>query len=109
MRVTGVSYAEDHTAVTLTVDSKYAGGILLNEHGAMQMRDDLGNVYNLTPPPQNPDVTVLPGASLSGAFIFAGRLPREATMLTLLTNEQHGGNSEAVRRPQFRIDIPVRR
>lgn len=108
LRVTGVRFASDHIAVDLafTNGSRYEQTLNTYSSNRFVLRDDLGNVYNLSPPPNNGDVAVPAGQSLEGEFVFLGRLNPGASALTLVTNEQHGGDQSTTRSPKMTLQIP---
>lgn len=108
LRVTGVRFANDHIAVDLafTNGSRYEQKLNTYSGNRFVLRDDLGNVYNLSPPPNNGDVAVPAGQSLDGEFVFLGRLHPGAGALTLVTNEDHGGTEGTSRSPKMSVQIP---
>lgn len=108
LRVSGVRFASDHIAVDLafTNGSRHEQKLNTYSHNRFVLRDDLGNVYNLSPPPNNGDVSVPAGQSLEGEFVFLGRLNPGASALTLVTNEQHGGDQSTTRSPKMTVQIP---
>lgn len=109
LRLSNITFSQDSIAVSLSVTNGHKDEIRLNDH-AMLLRDNLGNRYNLSPPPQNPDVRVPSGNTLDGKFIFLGRLNPAATSLTLTTNDRYGGNSDYTNQPKITInEILVRK
>ncbi|GAA2025941.1 hypothetical protein WDZ16_01380 [Pseudokineococcus marinus] len=52
----------------------------------LHLLDDVGNAYEFSPPTQNEDLRVAPGAELSGTLVFLGVLDPSATSLTMLAN-----------------------
>lgn len=52
----------------------------------LHLVDDAGNAYEFSPPTQNADLLVAPGAELTGTLVFLGVLDPEATSLTMLAN-----------------------
>lgn len=110
LRVTGTRFEPDHIAVDLAFTNGTDHEQRLNDIGDdMVLRDDLGNRYNVSAPPNNGDVTVQEGQNISGEFVFLGRLHPDATQVTLVTNEGHGSDREGAYDPQMSISIPVAR
>lgn len=109
LRVVGVRFANDHIAVDLEFTNGADFEQELNAHSGNRfvLRDDLGNVYNLSPPPNNGDVAVPAGQNVAGEFVFLGRIHPDATQVTLVTNEQHGGNEDFSRSPKMTLQIPI--
>ena len=109
LRVTGVRFEPDHIAVAMafTNGSDYEQELNQYSHNNFVLRDNLGNVYNLSAPPNNGDVAVPAGQSLNGEFVFLGRLHPDATQLTVVTNEEHGSAQDTARDPKMSIQIPL--
>lgn len=109
LRVTGVRFANDHIATDIEFTNGHEREQMLNQHRNNQfvIRDNLGNVYNVSPPPNNNQVAVPGRQTISGEFVFLGRLHPDATSLTLITNERHGSDSHVTNSPRIRIDIPI--
>lgn len=110
VQVKGVSLNNDTVAIAMSAVNGFDNTVRLNQ-ADMVLRDNLGNKYNLSPPPQNPDVEVASGSKLEGQFIFLGRVAPSATSLSLFINDRFGStNNQYSPTPQLRIDnIPVRR
>ncbi|MGK7949891.1 MAG: hypothetical protein AB4368_14180 [Xenococcaceae cyanobacterium] len=89
LRLTRIAVTEDYIETDLTITNGYRDAITLNRNNFRQMRlrDNLGNNYNLAPPPQNPDIEIKAGQILEGKFRFLGRIDPNAQSLTLVTNE----------------------
>jgi cytoskeletal protein RodZ len=108
MRVTGVALADDSTTIEVAVTNGSKYEIELNQtNNSMIMTDNLGSQYNLSPPANNPSLTIKPGTSLKGKFVFLGRFNPSATTITLTTNSRHGGDKDYSRDPKMQVDIPV--
>lgn len=109
LRVTGVRFGADHIAVDLEFTNGLDYEQKLNQYrrNNLVVRDNLGNVYNLSAPPNNGDVAVPAGQSIAGEFVFLGRINPAATALTLVTNEDSGGDGETSRDPKMTIQIPM--
>lgn len=109
LRVTGVRFANDHIAVDIEFTNGADFEQKLNQYSGNDfvVRDNLGNVYNLSAPPNNGDVSVPAGQSIAGEFVFLGRINPAATALTLVTNEQNGGDQDHARDPKMTIQIPI--
>ena len=110
LRATKVTFSEDSISLNLAITNGHDNDIVLNDHDDMILRDNLGNRYNLAPPPQNPTVRVPEGSTLDGKFVFLGRINPAAVTLTLSTNDKFGGDRDFSNSPKMKItDIPVRR
>lgn len=109
LRVTGVRFGNDHIAVDVEFTNGMDREQVLNQHrnNYFVVRDNLGNVYNVSPPPNNAQVAVPARQSISGEFVFLGRLHPDATGLTLVTNERFGSDSNVTTSPKMTIEIPV--
>lgn len=108
LRVTGVRFANDHIAVDLAFTNGSRFEQRLNAYSGTRfvLRDNLGNVYNLSPPPNNGNVAVPAGQSLEGEFVFLGRLNPGASALTLVTNDNVGSDNSSTSTPKMTIPIP---
>lgn len=109
LRVTSVRFEGDHIAVDLAFTNGTDHEQELNENNRNDfvLRDDIGNVYHLSAPPNNGDVSVPAGQSLEGEFVFLGRINPQATALTLVTNESYGSDTDYARDPKMTIQIPM--
>ena len=109
LRVTGVRFAGDHIAVAMAFTNGADFEQELNQYSDNNfvLRDDLGNVYNVSPPANNGDVAVPAGQSIEGEFVFLGRLHPDARQLTMITNEDHGGDADHSRDPKMTVQIPL--
>lgn len=110
LRVTRVNFSDDSISLDFAVTNGYSSEIKLAQ-GGMQMRDNIGNVYNLSPPAQDPDIKVASNNSLQGKLTFLGRISPSATSLVLTTNYRYSSNSGAYdTTPKMVIsNIPVQR
>lgn len=110
LRVTAVNFSEDSIALDFAATNGYRLPIKLAQ-GRMQLRDDLGNVYNLSAPAQNPDIEVAPNNSLKGKLNFLGRIAPSAKSLTLTANYQYSSSSGPNDPTPYMViaDIPVER
>ncbi|MGK7949890.1 MAG: hypothetical protein AB4368_14175 [Xenococcaceae cyanobacterium] len=95
--------------LSLAITNGYKNEIRLNSNNDMRLRDNLGNIYNLATLPQNPEVKVSPGQTLTGQFVFLGRISPQASSLTLVTNDKRYGSEELYStRPKIAIaNIPI--
>jgi hypothetical protein len=77
----------------------------------MILQDDLGYQYRLITPKYNPTVLIPPSQTLTGKFVFAGKIPRKARSLTLITNFDAGKvNGQQTTVPKMMISgIPIQR
>ena len=109
LRVTGVRFESDHIAVDLAFTNGSDREQKLNQYSNNDfvLRDDIGNVYHLSAPPNNGDVSVPAGQSLEGEFVFLGRINPQARALTLVTNEDYGSDTDNTRDPKMTIQIPM--
>jgi hypothetical protein len=109
--VRGVSFHDDRIQLDVDVTNGASFEIALSSVGRMILRDDLGNVYRLSPPSSNPRVVVPQEQSVEGTFVFLGRVAPGASSLTLTTNSNTSGDrSEYSRSPRFVVEpIPVSR
>ncbi len=109
LRVTGVRFEGDHIAVDIAFTNGSDREQKLNQYSNNDfvLRDDAGNVYHLSAPPNNGDVSVPAGQSLEGEFVFLGRINPQATALTLVTNEDYGSDTDYARDPKMTIQIPM--
>lgn len=81
----------------------------LNTNGdGMVIMDNVGNIYRLAAPQNNPELRIRPDQVLEGQFNFMGSLSPEATELRLVTNHKFGGGQDFSTRPKLTIaKIPV--
>ena len=110
LRVTAVNFVDDSISLDFSITNGYTQPIKLAQ-GRMQLRDDAGNVYNLSPPAQNPDIEVAANNNLKGKLTFLGRVAPNAKSLTLTTNYQYSSNSGAYDTTPYMVisNIPVER
>lgn len=112
LRITRIDFAEDSTVLSFSVTNGHEHEIKLNQ-GGMQMRDNAGNQYNLSPPSPNAEIAVAPNTTIKGKLIFLGRISPAADALTLTTNYRYSYNSdknENTNTPYIVINnIPVQR
>ena len=110
LRLSKVTYANDSITLDFAVTNGFRNEIKLAQ-GEMQLRDNLGNVYNLSPPAQDPDIRVAPNNNLQGKLTFLGRIAPAATSLTLTTNRQYSSSSSAYDSTPYMVinNIPVER
>ncbi|MDJ0594976.1 MAG: hypothetical protein QNJ72_34200 [Pleurocapsa sp. MO_226.B13] len=108
IRLNKISFQEDNIVADLAITNGYKNEIRLNNHRDMRLRDNLGNIYNLATLPQNPEVKIPPGQTLTGKFVFLGRISPQADSLTLATNDKYGLDADYATRPKMVISpIPV--
>ena len=109
LRVPGVVFASDYVEVEINATNANDDAVELNVFGDdTVLIDDLGNVYRISPPPENPDIRVEPRTSLQGTLVFLPGLHPEATGLTLAINSEFGNpDYEEATDPSFRIEIPL--
>lgn len=110
LRVTKVTFSEDNISLTMAVTNGHDSEIVLNDSKDMILRDNLGNRYNLSPPPQNPEVRVPQGSTLEGRFSFLGRINPSASSLTFTTNDKFGSDASFAKSPKMVIpSITIKR
>jgi hypothetical protein len=107
LQVKTLSFKDDSIIADLSVTNGHENEIVLNQSRDFLLRDNLGNVYHLAAIPQNPDVKIPPGQTLTGKFVFLGRLSPQANSLTLVTNDEYGSDRDYARDPKMMIDIPI--
>ncbi len=110
LRVTKVSYNDDSIVLDFSVTNGHKYQIKLAQ-GGMQIKDNGGNQYNLSPPQANPDIEIEPNSTIKGTLTFLGRISPKADSLTLTTNHKYGSRTnEYDRTPTMVIDrIPAER
>jgi outer membrane protein OmpA-like peptidoglycan-associated protein len=93
LRLRGATFAADHTVLDVQVVSRHMvdHDVMLNFAGGMALHDDVGGVYRLVPPPEDPDVTIAAAEVTGGRWVFAGGVDPAARTLTLRTNEGVAG------------------
>jgi hypothetical protein len=110
MRLTELSFNEDSIVATLSITNGYKEPIKLNASEDMVISDSLGNSYSLAAPPDNSEITIQPGTTVKGQFVFRGRFAPTANTVTLTTNSKFGGDAIFSRNPKMVFaNIPVRR
>jgi hypothetical protein len=107
LQVKTLSFKDDSIIADLSVTNGHENEIVLNQSRDMLLRDNLGNVYHLATLPQNPDVKIPPGQTLTGKFVFLGRLSPQANSLTLVTNDEYGSDRDYARDPKMMINISL--
>ncbi|MBV6626681.1 MAG: hypothetical protein KI793_27715 [Rivularia sp. (in: Bacteria)] len=107
-RLTYISFNQENTTVELAVTNGFRHTIYLNLHGkGVVIVDNLGNKYNVQPPPDNPYLEITPGDTFKGELVFSGGIPLRASNLTLITNNQIGSDQAFTRRPKMEFYIPL--
>ncbi len=109
LQVTRVSFHEDNIQLQVSVTNGGANEIKLADFDDMIVRDNLGSTYRLSPPPQNPELTVAPATTVQVLLVFLGRVQPGATHLTLTANSRTGSDtSDSTRAPRMVVpNIPV--
>ena len=104
LQVKEISFSPDHISLKLAITNGHDNAIQLNRNNSeMILVDNLGNQYRLAAPPQNPKIEIAQGQTLSGTFVFLGRLAPTATSLSLVTNHQYGGDQDFTNDPKITI------
>lgn len=111
LRVTRVDFTEDAIVVKVTaINGSPERDVELADYG-VDLTDDLGTRYRLSPPTSNPDLRVARATTLDATLAFLGRIAPKATKLSLRTNTRISGDTnELTSTPTVTIsDIPVQR
>lgn len=106
-RLNQVTFGEDSITADLALTNGYRSAIRLNSSHDMVITDNIGNQYNLAEPPNNEFISIDPGTTLKGQFVFKGRLAPSATSITLTTNNKYGGNQNYSTNPKMSFDVPL--
>ncbi|MGV0027641.1 hypothetical protein [Phormidesmis priestleyi] len=101
MRLTQLTFAEDNITANLAITNGYKAAIKLNGSDDMVISDSLGNQYNLAAPPDNSEITIQPGTTLKGQFVFKGRIAPGTNAITLTTNSKFGTDATFSVSPKF--------
>jgi hypothetical protein len=101
MRLTQLTFAEDSITASLAITNGYKEAIKLNGSDDMVISDSLGNQYNLAAPPDNSEITIQPGTTLKGQFVFKGRIAPSTNAITLTTNSKFGTDATFSVSPKF--------
>jgi hypothetical protein len=114
LRMTGITFHEDNLEVHLIAinGNPDINNVELSYSDRMDLIDDVGIKYRLSPPPANPTVKVAKGSTLEGTFVFLGRVNPQANRLTLVTNDGiccSSDTSSSTNSPEIRIEIPLQR
>jgi hypothetical protein len=104
LRLKEIYFQEDNIVADIAITNGYKDEIRLNNNRDMLLRDNLGNIYNLATLLQNPEVKVSPGQTLSGKFVFLGRISPQANSLTLVTNDKYGSDRDYTNDPKMIIN-----
>jgi hypothetical protein len=109
-----VAFTDNSIVVTLEVTNGSRQAIELNAKDDMYLKEKGRSdspQYNLSPPPDNPTIVIQPGTTVTGDFVFIGRLSPTATELTLYTNAKSSyGTAKSPERPYMAFtDIFIRR
>src|SRR5690606_1964085 len=67
---------------------------------------DSGERIYLSPPGNNPRLSIQAGQTLEGELVFLGRLPQGQSAILVL-NENSSTDSQYTSNPAFRIDLPL--
>lgn len=86
LQIKNISFEPELITVNLAATNSSKQAIALNQ-SQMLLQDNLGNQYNLLPLPENAELEITSGETLSGELMFIGRINAEATSLSLITNE----------------------
>jgi len=106
-RLTQLTFGEDSITASLTVTNGHKEAIKLNENESFVITDNLGNQYNLAAPPENAEISIAPGTTLKGQFVFKGRLAPNVTSVAVATNNKFGGSARFSRNPKIVFNVPL--
>jgi hypothetical protein len=116
LKLTSIAISEDSITIGVVATNGGNKDLHLNAINVsgydLVLLDDRGGRYTVSPPPQDPLVTVRKGTTLRGTLVFTGQLDSSATSLTLITNEKFGGKETDAftDRPKITVaGIPVQR
>lgn len=115
-RLTQIAYTEDSIIVTMAITNGSKEVVQLSAKEDMILCDDLkqashyicGNEYRLSAPPDNLRVSIQPGTTMKGQFVFIGRLSPQAKFLKLTTNSSASASYSTLPKLEF-VDIPIQR
>ncbi|KAM3098509.1 hypothetical protein ACKFKG_05625 [Phormidesmis sp. 146-35] len=108
LRLTQLTFAEDSITASIAITNGYKEAIKLNGSDDMLVSDSLGNQYNLAAPPENSEITIQPGTTLKGQFVFKGRIAPGNNTVTLTTNSKFGNDAAFSTSPKFVLsNIPI--
>lgn len=85
LSASSVEVRDRSIAVEVALVNGSTRDIQMSSH-RLHLVDDVGNTYEFSPPSQNEDLEVGPGAELTGTLVFLGVLDPEATSLSMLAN-----------------------
>ncbi|MGF1478974.1 MAG: hypothetical protein ACFB4I_05730 [Cyanophyceae cyanobacterium] len=103
LQITKIAFAQDHIVLEISVTNDSETAIALNQSETI-LQDNLGNIYEIIPPPENPRLEILPGETISGTLTFLGRIAPSAASLKLIAN-QNGSNSHQASNPTIITNI----
>jgi len=85
LAVARASFHEDRIQVEVTAANPTGRDVALAADGLV-LRDDLGTVHRLSPPPSDPRIGVPAGGTVDATLVFLGPVNPAARALTLVTN-----------------------
>jgi hypothetical protein len=106
-RLTSISFTESSIVADLTVTNGHDRTIELNRNDGMVVTDSAGNQYNLAAPPDNEDIQIEPGTTLEGQFVFMGRVAPGISDLSVITNNEFGGDQDFTTVPKFVLQVDL--
>lgn len=117
LQVVGMEVRRNAIAVKIDVVNGHTDTVELTgrSNAGAFLIDDTGVSYKLSRPEENPDLELGPGDQLTGMLVFFGRVPPEASSVTLKMNvydrdDEVGGDDryDQTSQPRFQIDdIPL--
>lgn len=101
-----IAIGEDATVVSLiaSFDSRKTNFVNLNDENAYLMIGN-GQRLSLRHPTENRFLQIMNGQSMEGELVFPGRIPADASEVTLVFNEGHSGDDTSS--PGLTVKIPV--
>jgi len=91
--VSAVEIDTDALAVTARIANGGEDAVSANATDSY-IEDDQGNRYPLQEPADNPELDIEPGQGIDGQLRFSGRLPADASEITILMNEGGGASAD---------------
>ncbi|HTL89745.1 MAG TPA: hypothetical protein VL134_10105 [Leptolyngbya sp.] len=105
--LTQLTFGEDSITANLAITNGYKEAIKLNGADDFVIKDNLGNPYNLAAPPDNAEISIAPGTTLKGQFVFKGRIAPNVSALTIITNNKFGTDAPFSVQPKFMLNVPL--
>lgn len=108
LQLTSLQSRPTETAIGIRVmngrDREIELNRLNNRNGYIVL--DSGERLYLSPPANNPRISIPAGQTMEGELVFLGRLPQVRSAVLIL-NERGGSDNQYSTTPGFRIDLPL--